>query len=502
LTKSARKDTPRPPRAPHAIPASPAAWLDLRAPYLGPIVVALLARAWQSSLIPFAAEDAYITFRFAEHWAHGLGPVFNEGERVMGFSSPLWTALLALGSLVTGEAFPVARILGIALDLATLLLASRLLEKEHGRVPAWIFAVFFAIYPIFAANSVLGMETSLFVFLLVATAWAIGAQHRSAGAALGLLALVRPEGVAAAAIAGIAARPRDRLVGLAIFGLGSIGLALYFGSPIPQSVLAKAATYGLGGPLAGLQWIEGILPLFIRGKWPVTAEAVNLLPLALVGTPAAIAGARVLWSRRGRPGTSWIVGVVGSAVLAVYFVFGVPFFFWYAVVPTAGWAWLAAIGLPEISRSRLLYAALAIYVLSNTILLRNLYAGRVQEEALAFRTAGNVLRQVSGGHGTVFLEPIGHVGEMTGLRVIDEVGLVSPRVARRRVQGNGWYADVVQAERPDFLVVRRGFFERNQSFAGVSAPFRGDGDRAAVLAAYEEVPQPAVAPMVVYRRRP
>jgi hypothetical protein len=498
-----KKETHPPPKPKTKDAAPRAAWFDPRAPYLVPLLLAVLVRAWQWALIPFAAEDAYITFRFAEHWAHGLGPVYNAGERVMGFSSPLWTAWLALGTLVTGSAFPVARFSGVVLDLATLVLGARLLEKEHGRMTAWVFAAMLAVHPIFSANSVLGMETSLFLFLLVASAWAIGAGHRSAGPLIGLLALVRPEGVVAAAIAAIAARPKDRLVALSIFAVGVLGLTLYFGNPIPQSVIAKAATYGIAGPLSGIQWIEGFTPWLIQGRWPVTPEGNSLLPIALVGTPAALVGAWLLWRKRGRPGAAWIVGAAGMVLLFGYFVAGAPYFYWYGVVPTAGWVWLAAIGMPEISRHRLLFASLAVFVISDTWMLRNLYAGRVQEEVRNFRVIGLTLRDMAGGRGSVMLEPIGHVGDVAkSMRIIDEVGLVAPRVSQRRRQGAGWYADMVAQERPDWLIVRRGFFERNESFAGVSSPFRSDADRAAVLAAYDAVPLPDAALMRIYRRKP
>jgi hypothetical protein len=310
--------------------------------------------------------------------------------------------------------------------------------------------------------------------------------------------------VLAAAIVLLAAPARQRLVALGVAALGFGALTAYFGSPIPQSVLAKAATYGIAGPLGGIQWIEGILPWFVSGLWPATPEGTNLLPLSLVATPAAIAGAALLWRQRAKKGAAWIVGAAGIAILLVYFALGVPYFFWYGVVPIAGWAWLAAIGLPILSRHKLLYASLALYVLSDTYLLRNLYAGRVKQEALSFWQAGTALDQVAHGRGSVFLEPIGHIGYLTKLRVIDEVGLVSPRVARRRVQGPGWYADVVAAEHPDYLVVRQGFFQGNESFAGVSAPFRDDRQRDALLAGYEKVDLgnlDASMQMSLYRRR-
>jgi hypothetical protein len=35
-------------------------------------------------------DDSYIFLRYAENFASGHGPVFNPGERVEGYSSPLW----------------------------------------------------------------------------------------------------------------------------------------------------------------------------------------------------------------------------------------------------------------------------------------------------------------------------------------------------------------------------------------------------------------------------
>jgi hypothetical protein len=57
-----------------------------------PLLLLALSRGWFWTRIPFANEDAYITFRYARSWVRGLGPVFNEGERVLGTTSPLWMA--------------------------------------------------------------------------------------------------------------------------------------------------------------------------------------------------------------------------------------------------------------------------------------------------------------------------------------------------------------------------------------------------------------------------
>jgi hypothetical protein len=82
------------------------------------------------------------------------------------------------------------------------------------------------------------------------------------------------------------------------------------------------------------------------------------------------------------------------------------------------------------------------------------------------------------------LEPIGMVGWRCKVRIVDEVGLVSPAVARRRLQGPGWMADVVRAEQPDWLVVRRIVLADTRAFAGRGMPFRSRAERDSMLAGY------------------
>src|SRR5439155_2859909 len=109
------------------------------------------------------------------------------------------------------------------------------------------------------------------------------------GPLLGALALSRPEGVVLAFVVALFAGWRDRIVGLALSALGVAALTRYYGSPIPQSVLAKAAVYGTPGPWAGRHWWEWISPVAL-GRWPVTSEGGLLFAFATVSAPALIAG--------------------------------------------------------------------------------------------------------------------------------------------------------------------------------------------------------------------
>ena len=50
---------------------------------------AVLARVVFHHITGFIADDAFITFRYARNLAAGLGFVYNQGEPVMGTSTPL-----------------------------------------------------------------------------------------------------------------------------------------------------------------------------------------------------------------------------------------------------------------------------------------------------------------------------------------------------------------------------------------------------------------------------
>jgi hypothetical protein len=424
--------------------------------------------------------------------------VYNAGERVMGYSSPLWTAWLALGSMIHVPTLLWARGWGIAFDLGALVLTTRLLERETSRASAWAFAVFFAVFPLFSANAVLGMETSLLVFLLAASATAVRERHAAAGQLIALLALTRPEGLIAALIVLVFADRRARIIAGAMIAAALGVLWIYYGSPIPQSVTAKAVTYGVGARPVGLEWLEGFVPAFLKRQWQDLLEAQHLFAMSVITLPAAILGMMRLVRERKVAGA---IAIAGLVALFGYAALGVPYFGWYFVLPVFGWSVAVSVGLPLAIRSRLVWAALAVYVLSDVRFLGLLYLGRNQTEGRLFGIAAQMLRDASQGRGTVFLEPIGHIGYVSGLRVIDEVGLVSPEIPRLRKRGPGWYTDVLQERRPDYLVVRPALIDKNQPLAGIAAPFRSLAERDSVLTAYLPVaPRNAPDELLVLRR--
>ncbi len=64
------------------------------------------------------SDDGFITARYAQNLLHGFGPVFNLGERVQGFTHPLWFLMLTTGMAVFEDPVWVVAAFGALLTLA------------------------------------------------------------------------------------------------------------------------------------------------------------------------------------------------------------------------------------------------------------------------------------------------------------------------------------------------------------------------------------------------
>ena len=77
------------------------------------LLAALGAWAWAGQAVAF--DDAYISYRYAENWVAGHGLVFDPGgERVEGYSNPLWVAIAAAAIAAGVDPFSATRALGVA----------------------------------------------------------------------------------------------------------------------------------------------------------------------------------------------------------------------------------------------------------------------------------------------------------------------------------------------------------------------------------------------------
>ncbi|MBN1335666.1 MAG: hypothetical protein JXB39_06870 [Deltaproteobacteria bacterium] len=138
-------------------------------------VVAYIAHYLVFTIVqPFYIEDAGITFAYARSLAEGHGLVpWVGGERVEGYSNPLWTFVLAFFHVLKIQVWTSSKALGALLGAATLPLAFAITRRARlGRddllntLPAFLLAAS-SQFVIWNAS---GLENALFNFLLAAAA--------------------------------------------------------------------------------------------------------------------------------------------------------------------------------------------------------------------------------------------------------------------------------------------------------------------------------------------
>jgi len=164
------------------------------------ILVARSIQLWDPYLV---LDDSFISYRYAVHLAYGKGLVWNLGERVEGYTNFLWTVLLAAGARWL-DLPALSRVLALVAGVGTLWLLVRLGERHFASRPSSPLLV--ALPPLLYAATgsearlaVSGMETLLFVFLIISAVSLLflSRQDRSlaAGLVFALATMTRPEGV-------------------------------------------------------------------------------------------------------------------------------------------------------------------------------------------------------------------------------------------------------------------------------------------------------------------
>jgi hypothetical protein len=218
--------------------------------WITPVSCGLLAFLLRRVPGPVTADDAYITFRYARNLASGSGFVFNRGEHVLGTTTPLYTVLLAAAYRVGFHDLPsVSLTVAAAADAVSTVVLFRL-ARRLGLGPGWstLASLLFAVCSLSVGTAMNGMESSLFTMFVVCAVASDCAEKPGRAALFASLAtLTRPEGLIVALLVfcrHLLQRRPPPLRGLLIYGailLPWITFAIwYFGSPLPQSAVAKS----------------------------------------------------------------------------------------------------------------------------------------------------------------------------------------------------------------------------------------------------------------------
>jgi hypothetical protein len=455
------------------------------------MVVVAGTAAWVSFRLytDIQLEDALITYRYAQHLARGDGFVFNPDERVLGTTTPLFTILLALSATIAGsEMVPLASnvlmvLAGVAAGIFTCLALEAL---GVAPVLALLGTAALLLHPDMLWMTVGGMETPLVLLGMAASLWALATDRTSWAAVFaGFLALTRIDGIlwVAGVLAGIFWQKRAALLrALAI--LAAVVLpwlvfaSVYFGSPIPHSVIAKRAIgheYDVTSVSHFLDHVAWSGPFL---AWPVPFApplgyalfAVGALTAVVHRSPPALyllatfplLFSSALYAGRAPLGFDWYLAPIGFASLLV------------GVVGLQVGARAILRARPRGVRLLRPIAAGAAVIYFGSLAMMGGHAAharrndQINEDGLR-RFAGEWLRQNTPPDTVVATEAIGYQGYYSDRNIIDLAGLVSPAVVdiRRRTGSNAeTFYQVLRDLRPDVVILRSFEVDGNAHFHG------------------------------------
>jgi hypothetical protein len=251
-----------------AAPATPALWGRLEAEFgsrswlAAAVAVAGAAAGFLVSQGLQPCDDAYISFRHARNLASHGRPAWNlEGPAVLGSSSPAFVLLLGgLGALLRSDRVDVLALFVNAALLGLVTLLAYLAMRDLGGRPL----VALVAASLIGFNSVVvfvlsqGFEAGLLLVVLLGGLVLVCRRHDGAALLLaGLAPLVRPEGLLLSPLVwgeivlGRRFRPRLLFTYLAV-PLAWVAFAVpYYGSPVPQSIRARAVYPSVFSPYTG-----------------------------------------------------------------------------------------------------------------------------------------------------------------------------------------------------------------------------------------------------------
>lgn len=427
------------------------------------LAVALTASAWF-----FTVDDAYITYRYARNAASGLGPVFNPGQRVEGFTSPLWFALATCAETLRLPPEQVSKFVSIMAVAALIAVCARRLNGS----PWWTRCLLLlpATHGPLLIAAVSGLETAVNACLIAALFLSaqsdVGAWRRPAVWG-GLALLARPENAMLVGVHGLylwfTRTAHRRSLARAAIGWFAVAAAMtaarwfYYGRLIPNTAVAKIASDAgawLGGWHYVVHWASRhgwllvfALPLFARPATRRIALHGGLLMLAQLAFVLVAGGD---WM----PGYRFMLPVAVLALTSVCVALGQQ----PADEPRASAR--AAIQRP-------LGIAIAAALCATTLVAAGFQLWSFRSERWAMDDYRRLMAALADGpvryvgeHAdsgdVVVARDVGLLGYRTQCRIVDLVGLTDPAIAatsglRRRDRLD---TNHVFAEAPDFILLQ------------------------------------------------
>lgn len=441
------------------------------------VAVAALVLTASAYRRDFLADDAFITFRYARNLLEGHGLVFNVGERVEGFSSPLHVlAVAGLGALGC-DLVQAGRGLGLAAAILLIPVAALAAGRGGGgSLVSWrgaFAAALTAASPHLAVWSLGGLETTLYALLSVGAIvpLLLGSSDRRSflvsSAIAGAATLARPEGLvpylAIAAWFALASRgsARERTETIvrgaalytAIVGVWVVARLVYYGSFLPNTYHAKGA----------FTWRHVARGLDYLGHFAIHPWVPPAVVLTVVAVRLAAPGARLVAAVLAAQ-MATVVVVGGDGLPAYRFV--VPSIAPLAVLTAlgAGAVWERLPGRGTVLRAGIVAACAALVAAAawaRDDAQWRLYDFQKRYEVPTWTLVGEWLHDNVPRDASIAAVPIGAVGYYSGLTTIDLLGLTDRHISRVPTPGlgGGWAGHektdgaYVLSREPDMLLL-------------------------------------------------
>jgi hypothetical protein len=432
-------------------------------------------------------DDPFITYRYADNLRHGLGFVYNPGERVQSTTTPLFTLILAGLSWVWSDMPHLANLIGA---FSTAMGSLFLWYLAQAWKSPWVGWSSLLLYPTFSLVLItFGSETPLYIALCIGSyTFYTRKRYTLTAVSAALAVLARPDGILVVGILAvdyllkylqgrnntIARRSNDEtipwlavLIFLAITLSWFIFAWVYFGSPLPATLAAKQQQ---GAMAISQRFAAGFLTILgWYTAWPYKLEAAL----------AALGFIFMIWRAH-----RWALFLAWTVLYFVaYSILGVSRYFWYYAPLVPGFVVAVGLGMAAIAgyrarvkilsikvRTQLLsfnlqqFLTVTILVLLSVAQSNNLWRARQPDQRYAiYHAAGEWLATNTPSISTVGALEVGIIGYYAHRPMLDFAGLIQPEVAVKMTR-NTTYEDTalwaVAHYRPDYLVLFSGVFPR------------------------------------------
>ncbi len=199
---------------------------------------------YQTWILRWLCDDAFISFVYARNLSDGLGLVFQTGEYVEGFSNFLWTLIISFFIFLKFSPLDTSITIGIFFYLLLLFYFYRTERKlrPYSNLPLFLihFCLFFHGW-VFATS---GLETMMFTCFLSIGLIRWSEKETNVGYILLLAALTRPEGILFLFLYTISDwhkfKSWKKLIPLLVYMFFLIFRYFYYGDLLPNTFYAKA----------------------------------------------------------------------------------------------------------------------------------------------------------------------------------------------------------------------------------------------------------------------